>query len=179
MRPAPVGGTGELYIAGVGLARGYLGRAGLTAARFMANPFGAAGERMYRSGDLVRWTTDGKLVFVGRADEQVKIRGFRIEPGEIEAVLATHPQISEVAVVAREDQPGIKRLVAYLVPPEAATPDTAPSTATLRNHAAHVLPDYMIPAVFLTLDAIPLDARGKLHGRPMHTHAALYAPATH
>ncbi|HJT03156.1 MAG TPA: amino acid adenylation domain-containing protein, partial [Pseudonocardiaceae bacterium] len=158
LRPVAVGVVGELYIAGSGLARGYLGRAGLTASRFIANPFGAAGGRMYRSGDLVRWSPGGDLEYLGRADDQVKIRGFRIELGEIEAALATHPGLSEVVVTAREDQPGTKRLIAYLVP---AT-DSVPEPAQLRAHLSQVVPDYMVPAVFITLDELPLGPTGKL-----------------
>ncbi|MET9567466.1 amino acid adenylation domain-containing protein [Streptomyces tauricus] len=159
LRPVPVGTTGELHIGGTGVARGYLGRAALSAERFLADPFVGDGARMYRSGDQARWLADGQLEFVGRTDDQVKVRGFRVEPGEIEAVLAAHPAV-RTAVVTAYGQSADRKLAAYLVPADHS--QGIPEAADLREALLRSIPDYMVPAAFMEMSRLPLTTNGKV-----------------
>ena len=168
LNPVPIGVSGELHIGGAGLARGYLNRPDLTREKFISNPFKISegkdeGEKLYQTGDLARFTLNGNIEFLGRMDDQVKIRGFRVELGEIEAVLAQHDHVDETVVLAREDIPGNKRLVAYVVP----TQEHVPSVEELRRFLRERLPDYMVPAAFAPLAALPLTPNGKVDRRAL------------
>ena len=164
MQPVPAGVAGELYIAGAGLARGYLGRAGLTAERFVADPFGPPGSRMYRTGDLARWRADGVLEFLGRADAQVKLRGFRIEPGEIEAALPRH---AGGGAGGGDRARGCSPATSGWSPMWWRPRVRAADAAALRAHLAASLPDYMVPSAFVVLERLPLTPNGKLDRRAL------------
>jgi amino acid adenylation domain-containing protein len=165
LRPAPIGVPGELFIAGTGLARGYLHRPGLTAERFRPDPYGPPGGRMYATGDLARWRPDGTIDFLGRLDDQVKVRGMRIELGEIEVALREQPGVRDAAVTVRVDSPGDQRIVAYVVSEAGA--GTGPDTAAVRSALRARLPDYMVPSAIVALPALPLSPNGKLDRRAL------------
>jgi amino acid adenylation domain-containing protein len=171
MQLTPLGVPGELYVDGFGLARGYLGRPSLTAERFVPHPFSAdPGARLYRTGDRARWLPSGEIEYLGRADDQVKIRGFRVEPGEVEAALRRHPNVRDVAVVAREDTPG-RRLAACVIP----RISPAATASELRRYLRKRLPEYMVPSAYLALEALPRTPNGKVDRRAL---AALEVPRT-
>ncbi|MBR8830448.1 MAG: D-alanine--D-alanyl carrier protein ligase [Chroococcopsis gigantea SAG 12.99] len=163
LEPVPIGVQGELYIGGDGLARGYLNRIELTAERFIPDPFGDEGDRLYKTGDIVRYCPDGNLEFIGRVDDQVKIRGFRIEPGEIEAALKRYPGIRNAVASVREDRPGDKQLIAYCVWEQGQVEDYG----NLRSYLRDTLPEYMIPAIFQPLESLPLTPNGKIDRRAL------------
>ena len=177
-QPVPIGVVGELYIGGAGVARGYWNLPGLTAARFIPSPF-VKGDRLYRTGDLARYLPDGNLEFMGRNDSQVKVRGFRIELGEVESRLLQHPGIRDAVILAREDVPGEKRLVAYYTQQS----DARVSIDALRTHLMASLPEYMVPAAYVALETMPLTPNGKLARKDLPTPASgsktkLAAPQT-
>lgn len=183
LQPVPIGVPGELYVSGEGLARGYLNRPELTAEKFIPNPFkihNSYSERLFKTGDLACYLADGNIKFLGRIDHQVKIRGFRIELGEIEAVLSQYPEVQEAVVIVREDRPGNKRLVAYIVPNQ----EQVPNTSKLRNSLKEQLPDYMMPSVLVVLAALPLTPNGKVDRQALpvpeqrHSEPAFVTPQT-
>ena len=164
LQPVPVGVVGTLYIGGDGLARGYLNRSELTAEKFIASPFSLEGDvQIYNTGDLARYLPDGRLECLGRIDHQVKVRGFRIELGEIEAALGQHEDVQKNVVIVREDDPGDKRLVAYFIPDQ----EPARPVSELRTFLRQKLPNYMIPAIFMRLEALPLTPNGKINRRAL------------
>ncbi|RNL78040.1 non-ribosomal peptide synthetase [Halostreptopolyspora alba] len=188
LAPVPPGALGELYVGG-NVGRGYHGRAGLTAGRFVADPFGPSGSRMYRTGDLARWNSEGQLEYVGRGDAQVKVRGFRVEPHEIEAVLTAHPGVAQAVVVPHDGRGGStgKRLVAYFVPTVTSDDTTTdvhsgPAAEELRGFVSEWLPEYMVPSAFMVLDRLPLTPNGKLDRavlpEPEYTGTAYRSPST-
>src|SRR5581483_6805462 len=171
----PVGVTGELYVSGDGLARGYLGQPAATAARFLPNPFGGSGRRMYRTGDLARQRRDGCLEFLGRRDDQVKIRGFRVEPGEVRSALRACDEVVDAAVVACPDAGGEPRLVGYVV----SAPGAAVDPRAVRDQLRTILPDYMIPWTIVPIAALPRTSHGKLDRRALPAPSPLPTAGGH